>query len=266
MQSGLLHFFGGPAYAPLRAFPGFEGAKLLCALSQYSYWFLGVRADLDITRGDIGGLRGLRICSGGGEPRLALRHLLRESGIDVEGNEVRLVPSPSVGRNQTFRGNDGVVALSQNTADAFWGNGMRLAMGVKSGLAKPHIDLRRGDGPPEARWYNFPALAASERLITEKPDIIAGAVRAIVKTQKALRLDPSVAGKVGRKIFPSEEAALIAELVERDAPFYDAHISEQAIVGLNKFCVATGLLAEPVPYDTIVATQFAGLWTEGTAP
>src|SRR5262249_27363615 len=114
MKDGILDFLGGQAYAGLRAFPSFEGAKLLCALSQYSYWFLGVRADLDIKRGDVGALRGLRISSGNGEPRRGLLYLLRESGIDVEGGEVRIVHSPSFGRDQTFRANDGVVALQQD--------------------------------------------------------------------------------------------------------------------------------------------------------
>jgi len=131
-------------------------------------------------------------------------------------------------------------------------------------MAKLHIDLRRGVGPPEARWYNFPALLASERLIEERPDAVAGAIRAIIKTQQALRATPSLAGKVGRKVFPPEEAELITELVERDAPFYEARISPEAIVGLNKFCIATGLLSRPVPYDEIVANGFADLWG-GTA-
>jgi hypothetical protein len=48
LREGTLHFFGGPAYAATRAFPAWKGAKLLCALSQYSYWFLAVRADLDV--------------------------------------------------------------------------------------------------------------------------------------------------------------------------------------------------------------------------
>ena len=59
LRDGALHFFGGPAYAATRAFPAWKGAKLLCALSQYSYWFLAVRADLDIKRGDLGALEGL---------------------------------------------------------------------------------------------------------------------------------------------------------------------------------------------------------------
>ena len=53
LRDGALHFFGGPAYAATRAFPDWKGAKLLCALSQYSYWFLAVRADLAAKRGDL---------------------------------------------------------------------------------------------------------------------------------------------------------------------------------------------------------------------
>jgi NitT/TauT family transport system substrate-binding protein len=259
MKDGALDFLGGPAYSALHAFPAFEGAKLLCALSQYSYWFMGIRADIDIKRGDIGALRGLRIASGGGEPKLALQHVLRASGIDLE-REVQLVPSPSFGRNQTFRANDGVVALQSNIADAFWGNGLRMEMAAKSGVAKVHLDLRRGDGPPGARWYNFPALLASDKLIRDQPDVAAGAVRAIVKAQKALQSDPSLARDVGRKVFPKEEADLIAAVIERDTPFYEAQITQQAIDGLNGFCVATGLLSSPVAYDSVVATQFSHLW------
>ncbi|MGA8886922.1 MAG: ABC transporter substrate-binding protein, partial [Pseudolabrys sp.] len=38
LRDGTVHFFGGPAYAATRAFPAWKGAKLLCSLSQYSYW------------------------------------------------------------------------------------------------------------------------------------------------------------------------------------------------------------------------------------
>ncbi len=36
LREGTLHFFGGPAYAATRVFPGWKGVKLLCALSKYS--------------------------------------------------------------------------------------------------------------------------------------------------------------------------------------------------------------------------------------
>src|SRR5487761_259294 len=63
LRDGSLHFFGGPAYAATRAFPAWQGAKLLCALAHHSSWFLAIRADLDAKRGDLGALKGLRISS-----------------------------------------------------------------------------------------------------------------------------------------------------------------------------------------------------------
>src|ERR1700751_3051699 len=94
LRDGTLHFLAGPAYAATRAFPAWKGAKLLCALAQYAYWFLAVRADLDVRRGDVGAPKGLRIASSQSFPKTALIHLLTESGIDLARDNVRIVPSP----------------------------------------------------------------------------------------------------------------------------------------------------------------------------
>ncbi|HEV2957953.1 MAG TPA: ABC transporter substrate-binding protein [Xanthobacteraceae bacterium] len=260
LRNGVLHFFAGPAYAATRAFPGWKGAKLLCALSQYAYWFLAVRADLDVKRGDLGALKGLKISSSTAFPLMALQHMLAEAGIDLERDKVRIVAGPSTEPDRHLRGRDGIEALVQGVADAYWGNGMRVALGEALGVAKLHLDLRRGDGPPGARWYNFAALTTTERLIEEHPHIAAGAVRAIVRAQRALTADPSLATQIGNRLFPPDEAALIAGLIARDAPFYDATISPEAVAGLNKFAQANGLTADPIPYDRLVAAQFRVLW------
>ena len=260
LRDGSLHFFAGPAYAATRAFPAWQGAKLLCALAQYSYWFLAIRADLDVKRGDVGALRGLRISSSMESPVLGLRHLLADAGIDLERDRVRIVPAPPTIEGR-WMGHAGVDAIKHGLADAYWGNGMRVAIGEKLGVAKLHLDLRRGDGPPGARWYNFAALTTTERLIDERPQIAAGAVRAIVRAQDALKVDPSLAAAIGDRLFPSEEAPLIAELIKRDAPFYDANVSPEAIDGLNGFAKAAGLISKTVPYDRLVAIQFRQLWS-----
>jgi NitT/TauT family transport system substrate-binding protein len=260
LRDGTLHFFAGPAYAATRAFPGWKGAKLLCALSQYAYWFMAVRADLDIKRGDVAALRGLRIASSTAFPVVALRHMLTEAGLDLERGEVRIVASPSTNPDRPLRGRDGINALTQGIADAYWGNAMRVALGEALGVAKLHLDLRRGDGPPGARFYNFAALTTTDRLIEEQPQIAAAAVRAIVRTQQALKADPSLAADIGKRLFPPDEAALIAALIERDAPFYDATIPAEAVAGLNKFAQANGLITEPIPSDRLVAAQFRHLW------
>jgi NitT/TauT family transport system substrate-binding protein len=258
LRDGTLHFFGGPAFAATRAFPAWKGAKLLCALSQYSYWYLAVRADLDCKRGDINALKGLRLSASPPWPLFSLKYMLTEAGLNLERDNIRVLDAvPMEGWAQ---GHLGIAAIEQGVADGYWGNGMRVALGEKRGIAKLHLDLRRGDGAPGARWYNFAALTVSERFIDEHPDAAAGAVRAIVKTQKALITDPSLAAGVGERLFPADEAPLIAELIKRDTPFYQAGISQQAVDGLNKFAFAIGLVREPVSYERLVATQFSHLW------
>jgi hypothetical protein len=85
-------------------------------------------------------------------------------------------------------------------------------------------------------------------------------VRAIVAAQRALKSNPERATAVGEKLFPPDEAALIAELVRRDAPFYDATISEQSVDAMNRFARDIGLLSVPVAYDRVVATEVRDQW------
>jgi ABC-type nitrate/sulfonate/bicarbonate transport system substrate-binding protein len=120
--------------------------------------------------------------------------------------------------------------------------------------------VRRGDGPPAARHWTFPALVTTERLVGEHPDIAAGAVRAIVKTQRALRADPPLAVKAAQRLFPAEEASLIAYEVARDAPFYDATITEEMVTHISGFAREIGALGGEVSYKELVATQLAALW------
>ncbi len=260
LRDGTVHFFGGPAYAAGLAFPGMQGAKLLCALAQYSYWFMAVRADLPAERGDLAAIKGLRIASSPSWPKMGLEHMLAEAGFDLDRDKIRVVTSPATQRDPKWKGYAGVDAITHGVADGYWGNGMRVAIGESLGVAKLHLDLRRGDGPPGARFYNFAALTTTQRLVEEQPQIAAGAVRAIVKAQKALAADPALAGPIGARLFPPDEAPLIAGLIERDAPFYQATISPQAVDGLNKFATAVGLFPAPVSYEALVAAHVRELW------
>lgn len=262
MREGKLDFIAGPAYAGVRAFPAWKGIKLLCALSQYSYWFLAVRATLNVKRGDLAALKGLRISAAPAWPEMALRHMLTQAGLDLERDKIAIVPPPPPYGDKGYMARNGVDTIIQNKADAYWGNGMRVAIGEQLGLAKLHVDLRRGDGPAGARYYNFPALTAPERLINEHRDAAAGAIRAIVKAQTALKADPSISTEIAKKLFPADEAELIAGLIERDTPFYDAEISGEAVDGLMKFAKSSGLIKDVVPYDDLVATGFKSLWRQ----
>ena len=61
-------------------------------------------------------------------------------------------------------------------------------------------------------------------------------------------------------LFPKTEAGLIAELIQRDTPFYDPSISMQTVDALNNFARNIGILSGPASYDQVVATQFRDLF------
>ncbi len=260
LRDGELDFVAGSAHATLTAFPGWNGAKLCAALAQRMYWLLILRADLGAKSGDVQVVKGLRIGAAPG-PAAGLRRLLVEAGIDPERDGVEIGPVPGTGPGVSF-GVHAARCLEEGTIDGFWANGMGSETAVRSGAGTVVLDVRRGIGPPVAQYYTFPALVTTDTRIAQDPESVAAAVRATVKVQKALREDLSLATEVGRRLFPPAEAEFIAEVVERDLPYYDPIIPEHAVDGMNQFAQDIGILSGPVPYDQVVATQFRHLWTE----
>jgi len=262
LRDGEIDFVGGSAHSTPHAFPQWKGGKLLGALAQGMYWFLILRSDLGAKQGDIEAVKGLNI---GAAPLvdLGLKHLLNEYGIDLEKDKVNIAPVPGAftGKNVNF-GVTAARALQDGKIDGFWANGMGAEVAVKSGAGTLVIDARRGDGPASAFNYTMPALITSKRLIDSQPDVCAAAIRALVKTQKALKEDVSLATKVGRKRFPTEEAELIAGIIQRDLPFYNAAITPDFVSGMSSFSQAMGLIDGPVSFEEAVATQYSDLWVQ----
>ena len=261
LRDGAIDFVAGPAHATLSAFPGWQGARLLAALSQHTFWVLVLRSSLGAQPGDVAALKGLRIGAAPG-PDAALRRLLDEAGIDPQRDGVALGPVPGSGEPGVSFGVHAAQALQDGTIDGFWANAMGAEVAVRSGVGTVVLDPRQGIGPAAARDYTFAALVTTDRLIDEAPATAEAALRAIVAAQRALRADPSRAVEVGQRLFPPDEAALIVDLVRRDAPFYTAAISPETVAGLNRFCRGLGTLSDDVPYEQVVATRFAHLWHE----
>jgi NitT/TauT family transport system substrate-binding protein len=259
LRGGALDFVAGSAHATLMAFPEWKGARLLAALAQRMYWLLVLRSDLGAKRGEITRVKGLRIGAAPGVD-LGLRRLLAEAGIDPEQDRVQIGPVPGVSEAGVSFGVMAAKALEEGKLDGFWANAMGAEVAVRRGVGTVILDVRRGDGPPPARHYTFPALVTTETKIERDSESVAAAVRAIVKTQQALRQDVSQATAVGRRLFPPAEADIIAELIKRDLPYYDPTVSEDVVSNLNRFAQDVGLLSGSVPYDRVVATRFRHLW------
>ena len=249
LRDGQLDLVGGASHAVLYAFKDWSGGKLLCALAQNMYWFLVVRSDLKPKRGDLSVVKGLKIGAAPG-PVDGLKRMLQVAGI----GDVQLGPVPGFATGNTVSfGLMAAKALEERRIDGFWANGMGAEVAVRGGYGALVVDARR-DGPEEAKGYTFPALVTSEKLLKENPKAAAAAVRAVQAAQIALREDPARATEVGKKLFPATEAGLIAELIRRDAPFYDPAISEAAVESMNRFARDIGLLSAAVPYEKVVAS------------
>jgi ABC-type nitrate/sulfonate/bicarbonate transport system substrate-binding protein len=261
LRDGEVDFVGGSAHSALAAFPEWDGVKLLCAQAQGMYWFLVMHKDFGAARGDLSVVKGRSI---GAAPwvDMGLRRLLVEAGIDLERDRVKVAPVPgAVGAGTNF-GLTAARALEERKIDGFWANGMGAEVAVRRGIGTVVLDVRRGDGPKPCFNYTMASIATTEALIARAPEQAAAAVRAIVKTQAALKQDVQRASEVGNKLFPPSEAALIAELIRRDLPYYQATISPDSVRGMNQFARDVGILKSDVPYEQVVATQFRELWTQ----
>jgi len=248
----------GSVHDVLTEFPDWKGAKIVVALSQGTPWLLVVRANLKSKRGDISAVRGLRLTAAEG-PDLALKQMLIGAGIDPS-HELQIVALPGAKSRDVSFGVFAARALEDGEIDGFWANAMGGETAVSRGVGKTLIDVRRGDDPGEVRYFTFAGMATTDNFIEREPDALAAAIRAIVKAQRALRTDPSLARKVGNRKFPKDAAELISNVVARDVEFYDPVISEETVTKMNRFAQSVGHLSGPVPYENVVAVQFRELW------
>jgi NitT/TauT family transport system substrate-binding protein len=259
LRDGAVDFVGGSAHSALAAFPAFRGAKLLCAQAQGMYWFLIMHADIKAQRGDLSAVKGRSI---GAAPWVdkGLRGLLTEAGIDLVRDNVTIAPVPgSLGAGVNF-GVTAAKALEERKIDGFWANGMGAEVALRRGVGTLVADVRRGDGPKACFNYTAATIATTDALIARAPEQAAAVVRAIVKTQAALKADVTRAAEVGEKLFPPSEAALITDLIRRDLPYYDATLSPAFVAGMSGFARGQGILDSDLRYEDVVATQFSALW------
>jgi NitT/TauT family transport system substrate-binding protein len=260
LRDGHVEFVAAGAHAALAAFPDWQGVKLLCAQGQGMYWLLVMRADIAAAQGDLSVVRGRRIAAAPWVD-MGLRRMLIAAGIDPARDNVDIAPLPGTLGPKINIGVVAAEALADGRIDGFWANGMGAEVSVRRGVGKIVADVRRGDGPKACFNYTAATVATTDKLIAEAPEAAAGAIRAVMAAQRALRQDVSLATKIGRKLFAPAEAELIADLVARDLPFYDPTLSRDLIAGINQFALDLGILSANVPYEHVVATQFSALWS-----
>lgn len=254
LREGRIDIVAGSAHSALAAFPQWQGVKLLCAQAQGMYWFLVMHKELGAKRGELDIVKGRSI---GAAPwvEMGLRRLLIEAGYDLARDKIAIAPVPGTGSPTANFGLMAAKALQERKIDGFWANGMGAEVAIRGGWGTLVIDVRRGDGPKPCFNYTMASVATSDAVLAKHPGLSAATVRALNKTHAALKADLSLATKIGRKLFPPDEAELIADIIRRDLPYYTSGISRDFVAGMNQFACDLGLLTGDVPYEQVVAPE-----------
>ena len=151
-------------------------------------------------------------------------------------DRVKIAPVPGAQGAGVNFGVTAAKALEERKIDGFWANGMGTEVAVRRGVGTVVLDVRRGDGPKPCFNYTMASIAASR-----PPDRALARDRGRRRArhgEDACRLEGRMSRarpRSARKLFPPSEAELIAELIRRDLPYYDASISKSFVAGMNQF-------------------------------
>lgn len=251
MRDGAIDLVAASAHSSLAAFPDWQGVKLICAQSRGMYWFLVMHRELGIEHGDLAALKGRKI---GAAPwvQYGLRGLLLDAGLDAERDGIEIAPVPRAEGIGANFGISAAQALQDRRVDGFWANGMAAEVAVHNGFGRIIVDARRDAQFAAGFGYTFPSVAATDRAIAADPGLPGKVSRAIRRVHETLKADLSVATQVAERVFPAEPAAMTAELIRRDLPYYDEVIRPDDIAQMNRFAMRVGILGRDVPFEDVV--------------
>lgn len=205
LRTGEIDFLASAAHAPMHAFPHWRGAKLVVALSRNMYWFLVMRADLGIARGDLGALKGCgsaplpaptSACGACSPPRASTPNATASASAP---SRPPTAPAPRSASPRHRRCGTGWSTGSGPTA---WAPRSPSARAAARSSSTPGAATAPGRGR-----LHVPALAVTDGTIARRPDAVGAMVRAVVRAQAVLRADPGRAAEVGGRLFPPEEAS-----------------------------------------------------------
>ena len=234
-----------------------QDVKLLVVNEQLPPLSLIVRNDVPTPNADkpypqmVRDLKGLKIgiSSAGASTDTALQYLLREAGLDPK-RDVTIVP---VGDPNTM-----LAALKNGVVDGVMAVEPTQTIGVYGlKMAKTVVDLE-GGGAPLFKEYAYNGMFVRSAFLKERPQVARGIVDAVVEAEQAIN-DPARTDeimRVGATTLKGMEPALLHDYLERYRSIFRPVASEKAIDNINTLLRAGNLIAQAVPYDKLVATDF----------
>jgi NitT/TauT family transport system substrate-binding protein len=234
-----------------------QDIKLLVLNQQLPPLSLIVRNDVPTPNADkpypqmVRDLKGLKIgiSTPGASTDTTLQYLLREAGLDPK-KDVNIVP---VGDPNTM-----LAALKNGLIDAAMAVEPTQTMalhGVK--IAKMMVDVE-GGGAPIFREYAYNGVFARASTIKERAPAARAIVAAIVEAQQLIN-DPGRTDdmlKVGEAYMRGLDGSLLRAYLEKYRSIFRPVASQKGLENVNQLLQSGNLIAQPVPYDRLVAQDF----------
>jgi NitT/TauT family transport system substrate-binding protein len=196
-------------------------------------------------------LRGLKIgiSSAGASTDTILQYLLREAGLDPK-KDANIVP---VGDPGTM-----LAALKNGVIDAAMAvEPMQVAALHEAKIAKMVVDVE-GGAAPLFRDYAYNGMFVRASTLKDRPQLARGIVDAVVEAEQAIndprRIDDIMG--VGAVYLKGLAPALLRAYLDRYRSIFRPVATPSAIENVNRLLIAGNLIAQTVPYDRIVATEF----------
>lgn len=211
-----------------------------------------LRSDLNIRKGDVAALKGLRIgvSSAGSFTDQYLRLLLTEAGLSPD-RDVTILPIGNF-TNQ-------LAALRNRQIDAqmSWAPGITIL--EQANAAQLFLDPRVGEGPQRLTKMVGLVVAGPEKYIAENREVVRRVTRALVKASRDLQ-NTATFVEAAKAQNPNLDPGVVRAMAPAEAVGYSPELTAEHVAAVNEAYRAAGLLKTEIPYDAVIDRELAGLW------
>lgn len=199
---------------------------------------------------DLKGLK-LGITGRGASTDFTLRFLVKEAGLDPD-KDVTIIATGGVTTSMAAlqKGDiQGYLAFEPIQSQAIHG----------LGIAKPVIDIRKGEGPRVLQEYAYNSMVAKEEYLDANPETARRMVAAVLDTHRFLA-DPKnfeETVKVAEKYFEGINPALLRQILQESLKAYRPVITRQAVANIGEMLQFAGLIKRAPAYEEVVDTRYA---------
>ena len=199
---------------------------------------------------DLKGLK-LGVTGRGASTDFTLRFLVKEAGLDPD-KDVTIIATGGVATS--------MAALQKGDIQGYLGFEPIQSQAIHGlGIAKPVIDIRKGEGPRVFQEYAYNSMVAKEEYLDANPETARRMVAAVLDTHRFLA-DPKnfeETVKVAEKYFEGINPALLRQILQDSLKAYRPVITRQAVANIGEMLRFAGLVKRAPAYEEVVDTRYA---------